>query len=168
MAQHRAQGDGCSDVDLGELGGGHLALGALTEVDGAQRQRQSPQAAALRQLSCGGTDTDTERRCSAHSLHTEAQLTCELQLAQPVVNQRRVLGAGPGLVPLVLPSHLVDQPAQRSWAMQTVANQIPGQRAEQVQFGGGQSSGQDGQAGLQTVQCCGVISLQEGNQEDKV
>lgn len=52
MAQDGAQGCCCSDVDLGELGRGHLALGALAEVDGAQRQRQSPQAAALRQLSC--------------------------------------------------------------------------------------------------------------------
>lgn len=48
MAQHGAQGRRCRDVDLGELGRGHLGLSALAEVDGAQRQRQSPQAAALR------------------------------------------------------------------------------------------------------------------------
>lgn len=51
MAQHGAQGCCCSDIDLGELGRSHHALGALAEVDSTQRQRQSPQAAALRQLS---------------------------------------------------------------------------------------------------------------------
>lgn len=51
MAQNGAQGCCCSDVNLGELGWGHLPLGTLTEVDGTQGQRQSPQAAALRKLS---------------------------------------------------------------------------------------------------------------------
>lgn len=52
MAQQGAQGRRRGDVDLGELGGRHLGAGALAEVDGAQGQRQSPQAAALGQLSC--------------------------------------------------------------------------------------------------------------------
>lgn len=50
MAQEGAQGRGRGDVNLGELGGRHLGPGALAEVDGGQGQRQSPQAAALRQL----------------------------------------------------------------------------------------------------------------------
>lgn len=60
VAQHGAQGYRCGDIHLGELGGGHLALCALAEVDGAHRQRQSPQAAALRQLSCRGAKHRTE------------------------------------------------------------------------------------------------------------
>lgn len=56
MAQHGAQGHRCRHVDLGELGGGHLAPGALTQVDGAQRHGQGPQAAALRQLPCGSRE----------------------------------------------------------------------------------------------------------------
>lgn len=51
VAQHGAQGCCCSDIDLAVLGRGHLALGALAEVDSAERERQSPQAATLRQLS---------------------------------------------------------------------------------------------------------------------
>lgn len=62
-------------------------------------------------------------------------LTCELQLAQPVVNQRCVPRAGPSLVPLMLSPNLVHQPAQGCWTMQEVANHIPGQRADQVQIG---------------------------------
>lgn len=50
MAQEGAQGRGGGHVDLGELGGRHLGPGTLAEVDGAQGQRQSPQAAALRQF----------------------------------------------------------------------------------------------------------------------
>lgn len=50
VSQDAAQGRRCSDIDLSELSRCHLAMGALAEVDGAQRQRQSPQAAALRQL----------------------------------------------------------------------------------------------------------------------
>lgn len=50
VAQEGAQGRGRGDVNLGELGGRHLGLGALAKVDGAQGQRQSPQAAALGQL----------------------------------------------------------------------------------------------------------------------
>lgn len=60
-------------------------------------------------------------------------LTCELQLAQPVVNQCCVLRTSPSLLPLMLPPDLMNQPTQRSWTMQDVANQIPGQRADQVQ-----------------------------------
>lgn len=52
VAQEGAQGRGSGDVNLGKLGGRHLGLGALAEVDGAQGQRQSPQAAALGQLPC--------------------------------------------------------------------------------------------------------------------
>lgn len=62
-------------------------------------------------------------------------LTCELQLAQPVVNQCCVLRTSPSLLPLVFASDLMNQPAQRSWTMQAVANQIPGQRADQIQTG---------------------------------
>lgn len=51
VAQDGAQGCCCGDINLSELSWGHLALGALAEVDSTQRQRQSPQAAALRQLS---------------------------------------------------------------------------------------------------------------------
>lgn len=70
MAQHGAQGCRCSDIDLGELGGGHLALGALAEVDSAQRQRQSPQAATLRQFSYRERDrTEAVSLCSGlHSM----------------------------------------------------------------------------------------------------
>lgn len=50
VAQHGTQCRRCSDVDLGELRGSHLALGAFAEVDSIKRQRQSPQAATLRQL----------------------------------------------------------------------------------------------------------------------
>lgn len=50
MAQEGAQGRGRGDVNLGELGSRHLGPGALAEVDGAQGQGQSPQAAALGQL----------------------------------------------------------------------------------------------------------------------
>lgn len=50
VAQHGTQCCRCSDVDLGELCGNHLALGAFAEVDSTKRQRQSPQAATLRQL----------------------------------------------------------------------------------------------------------------------
>jgi len=83
--------------------------------------------------------------CTASALFV---LTCELQLAQPVVNQRRVLGARPGLLPLVLSPDLMNQPTQRSWPVKDVANEIPGQRADEVQSGGGKQSRQDGQAGL--------------------
>lgn len=50
VAQYSAQSCCRGDIDLGLLGGGHLALGALTEVDGTHRQRQSPQATALGKL----------------------------------------------------------------------------------------------------------------------
>lgn len=36
VAQHGAQGYCCSHIHLGELGRGHLALGALTQIDGTQ------------------------------------------------------------------------------------------------------------------------------------
>lgn len=55
----------------------------------------------------------------------------------------------------------MNQPAERCWTMQEVTNQIPGQRADQVQIGWGKGSGQDGQACLQTGHCCCVISLQK-------
>lgn len=51
VTQNGAEGCCRGDIDLGELVGRHLALSAFAEVDGAQRQRQSPQAAALRQVS---------------------------------------------------------------------------------------------------------------------
>lgn len=86
--------------------------------------------------------------------------TCELQLTEPVVNQRCVSGAGPRFLPLVLPAHLVDQPAQGRGPVQDVAHQVPGDGAEQVQSGSGQGSGQDGQAGLQAGQGCRVVPLQ--------
>lgn len=53
--------------------------------------------------------------------------TRELQLAELVVHKCRVPRAGPRLLPFVLPSDLVDKPAQRSWAMQAVANHVPGE-----------------------------------------
>lgn len=59
MAQEDAQGRRRGDVDLDELGGRHL--GALAEVDGAQGQRQSPQAAALGELSCKQGPKDKNR-----------------------------------------------------------------------------------------------------------
>lgn len=62
-------------------------------------------------------------------------LTCELQLAQPVVNKCRVLGTSPSFFPLMLPPNLVNEPAQGCWTMQEVANHVPGQRADQVQIG---------------------------------
>lgn len=53
VAQDGAQGDRRGDVNLSELGRRHLSLSALAEVDSTQRDGQSPQAAALRQLPCG-------------------------------------------------------------------------------------------------------------------
>lgn len=62
-------------------------------------------------------------------------LTCELQLAQTMVNQCSVFRARPRLLRLAL--DLVNEPAQRSGSMQEVADQIPGQGAEQVEVSGG-------------------------------
>lgn len=90
-----------------------------------------------------------------------AAQTCELQLTESVVNQRCVSGAGPRLLPLVLPPDLADQPAQGRRPVQDVAHQVPGDGADQVQSGGGQGSGQDRQAGLQAGQSRGVVPLQE-------
>lgn len=59
VAHEGAQGRRRGDVDLDELGGRHL--GALAEVDGAQGQRQSPQAAALGELSCKQRPKDKNR-----------------------------------------------------------------------------------------------------------
>lgn len=55
VAQDASQGGCRGDVDVSQLGGGHVAEGALAEVDGTQRHRQSPQAAAPRQLPCRET-----------------------------------------------------------------------------------------------------------------
>lgn len=54
MAQHSTQGNGCSHIYLCKLDRSHLGLSTLAEVDSAQRQGQSPQAAALGQLSYEG------------------------------------------------------------------------------------------------------------------
>lgn len=78
-----------------------------------------------------------------------------------MVNQRRVSRARPRLLPLVLPPDLVDQPAQGRRPVQDVADQVPGDGADQVQSGGGEGSGQDGQAGLQASQGRCVVPLQE-------
>lgn len=73
----------------------------------------------------GGTGTNAVR----------LPLACELKLAQLMVNQRRIPRARPGLLPLILPPNLVNQPAERRWTMQEVPDQIPGERADQVQIG---------------------------------
>lgn len=78
-----------------------------------------------------------------------------------MVDQRCVSGAGPSLLALVLPPDLVNQPAQGRGPVQDVAHQVPGDRADQVQSGGGEGSGQDGQAGLQAGQGRRVVPLQE-------
>lgn len=78
-----------------------------------------------------------------------------------MVNQRCIPSACASLLPFILSANLMNQPAERRRPMQEVTNQIPGQRADQVQIGWGKRSGQDGQACLQTGHRCCVISLQK-------
>ena len=50
VAQHGAKGGCRGDVDLGEVSGCHLSLGALAEGESAERQRERPQSPALGEL----------------------------------------------------------------------------------------------------------------------
>lgn len=73
--------------------------------------------------------------CKIYQPALFSTLTCELQLAQFLINQCCVSCTSLSLVPLVFSSDLVNKPAQRNRTMQAVADQIPGQRAEKVQIG---------------------------------
>ena len=63
MSQHTSQGCCRGNVDVGQLGGGHVSQGALAQVDGAQRQREGPEAAALGQLPCRETPAVSPPSC---------------------------------------------------------------------------------------------------------
>ena len=135
VAQCCPQGSCSGDVDLCQLGGGHLPLGTLAQVHRTQGKRQSPEAAAVGQFTW-----KNRGRVSLHHFllgyygHGQvnglgSMFTCELELAEAVVDQSCIPGTSLRLLPFMSSTNLAHKPSQGGGPMETVANHVPGKRA---------------------------------------